>query len=87
MGNKVCIDAIWYELNKENKTASVTYSDKKEKKYQGEVVIPEVVVYEEEEYVVKEIGNNAFIRCSGLTSITISESVANIGDGAFWQCI
>ena len=47
MANKVCIDNIWYELNKETKEATVTYPDNEEEKYQGEVVIPEIVVYED----------------------------------------
>lgn len=33
------------------------------------------------------IGNYAFYDCSGLTSITIPESVTSIGDGAFQDCI
>jgi hypothetical protein len=32
------------------------------------------------------IGDNAFIRCSGLTSVTIGNSVTIIGDDAFQSC-
>ncbi|WP_296864525.1 leucine-rich repeat domain-containing protein [uncultured Methanobrevibacter sp.] len=35
---------------------------------------------------VVSIGDNAFINCTGLTSITIPNSVASIGDGAFSDC-
>ena len=86
MGNKVCIDGIWYCLNKEDKTASVTSSDDKEEKYQGEVVIPEVVVYEGEEYAVTGIGWFALKDCSGLTAITIPSNVKEIGGWAFSDC-
>ena len=35
---------------------------------------------------VTSIGNNAFLGCSGLTSVTIPEGVINIGAGAFAGC-
>ena len=82
MGNKVCIDGIWYELNKMIKKATVTTSGNKEK-YQGKAVIPEVVAYEGVEYAVTEIGWGAFEDCCDLISIIIPESVTSIGYQAF----
>ena len=35
---------------------------------------------------VTSIGNNAFVGCIGLNSISIPENVTSIGDGAFWDC-
>lgn len=83
MGNTVRIDGIWYYLNKEE--AMVTISDIIEK-YHGEIVIPEAVVYEGEKYIVTEIWS-AFDGCDGLTSITIPESVKEIGSRTFYKCI
>ena len=37
-------------------------------------------------YQVTSIGNNAFVDCSGLTSIEIPSSVTNIGSFAFSSC-
>lgn len=77
---EVCIDGILYNLDKETQTAMVISPDNEEDKYRGEVVIPEVVVYEGEGYAVTEVANLAFSDCSGLTSIIVSEGVINIGD-------
>lgn len=83
---EVCIDGIWYNLDKEAQTAMVISSDNEEDKYQGEVVIPEVVVYEEEEYAVTHIEGLAFYGCSGITTITIPKNVIYIGHGTFTRC-
>ena len=83
------IDGIYYNLIK-GKAAEVTYKDDgdyNKDAYSGEVVIPEKVTYEGVEYPVESIGQYAFYNCSGLTSITIPNSVTSIGDQAFWRCI
>ena len=56
------------------------------RKYSGKVVIPEEVNYNNKTYKVTSIGYHAFWNCSGLTSITIPNSVANIGEEAFFDC-
>ncbi len=35
---------------------------------------------------VTEIGNNAFINCTGIRSLTLHDSVTSIGDYAFYSC-
>lgn len=53
----------------------------------GELIIPESVDYLENTYDVTIIGEYAFAGCSGLTgSLTIPNSVTNIGEYAFSQC-
>ena len=79
----VKVDGICYNLNSEGKTAEVTSG---EEKYSGEVVIPSSITVEGKEYTVKSIGNEAFYKCSGLTSVDILNSVTSIGDYAFGGC-
>ena len=37
-------------------------------------------------YTVDKIGNGAFTRCTGITSVTIPDSVTEIGSEAFYGC-
>ena len=50
--------------------------------YSGNVVIPPSVSYVGKNYSVTSIEWDAFYGCSGLTSVTIPNSVTSIGDGA-----
>ncbi|MDE5607992.1 MAG: leucine-rich repeat domain-containing protein [Muribaculaceae bacterium] len=52
----------------------------------GVVVIPDIAMDGETEYSVISIGKSAFNSCSGLTSVTIGNSVQTIGDKAFFYC-
>lgn len=54
--------------------------------YSGNIVIPSKVMYNNRTLTVIGIGNYAFNGCSGLTSITIPNSVTRIGDYAFYEC-
>ncbi|MDE5745149.1 MAG: leucine-rich repeat protein [Paramuribaculum sp.] len=51
-----------------------------------DLIIPDEIVYEGNKYPVVEIREEAFYNCSGLTSITIPESVTSIGYSAFSRC-
>ena len=50
------------------------------------VTIPETVHYGHKDYTVTTIHSSAFSRCTGLTSITIPNSVTSIGNSAFSGC-
>ena len=75
------LDGIFYNLDKENKTASVaSYS------YKGAVVIPETISVDGKAYTVTSLGEKCFSGCWGLTSITIPNSVTRIGEYCFSSC-
>ena len=81
---EVEIDGINYEVVTKIKEATVVA--KSSGKYTGKVVIPESVEYEGVSCAVTSIGDRAFRNCSGLTSVTIGNSVESIGDYAFDGC-
>ncbi len=52
----------------------------------GALTIPSTVVLYGTTYTVNSIGSSAFENCSGLTEVTIPESVTSIGSNAFSGC-
>ena len=89
--NSVCIDGLYYVLDKDNLTAKVTYKSQKGYSYNegwdiSEAVIPETVTYKKKTYRITLIGGNAFAYCKNLTSVSIPNSVNRIGRYAFYGC-
>ena len=76
------IGGIYYNLVKKTQ-AEVTSNPKQ---YSGAVVIPATVDYDGVTYDVTTIGERAFSGCSGMTSVTIPNSVTFIGEYAFRDC-
>ena len=83
-------DGLCYNVNSGNTTVTVTYQ-KTATSYgntygdgyenlTGDLVIPESVTHLGKTYQVTSIGDRAFINCTGLTSVTIPNSVTIIGD-------
>ena len=77
------IDGIKYRLDEYNFTAEVV---KKSGGYDGDIIIPETVDFNDDSYRVTSIEYSAFENCSSLTSIVIPDIVTSIGRGAFRNC-
>ena len=81
------VDGIYYFLNQSNKTAQVaSYYDENIFTEDGDLCIPESISVEGTIYVVTSLGNWCFSGCTGLTSITIPNSVTSLGGGCFQNC-
>ena len=81
---------IYYKITS-NLKVSVTYQGNRyssySNEYEGAITIPSSVSYNGKTYSVTSIEVQAFQDCSGLTSVTIPNSVTSIGIGAFSGCI
>ncbi|MBQ6068326.1 MAG: leucine-rich repeat domain-containing protein [Bacteroidales bacterium] len=53
----------------------------------GSVQVPSTVTHSGSTYMVVSIGNNAFSGCTGMTSLSIPNSVTSIGNSACSQCV
>ena len=81
---QVLIDNINYELDPTTRTASVWSF--RNGNYSGDIVIPATETYNNTVYCVTSIRDWAFEGSTGLTSITIPNSVTSIGEQAFEYC-
>ncbi len=82
---------IYYKWSNNNKTElsvsySGSYANNVSNEYTGTVIIPPSVTYNGNTYPVTSVGSSAFYDCSGLTSVSIPNSVTSVGSSAFYGC-
>ena len=87
---RVQIDDLYYNLDATTKTAQVTSQNSSNPYWSTTITtanIPSSVTYNSKTYSVTSIRGAAFYNCSGLTSVTIPNSVTSIvGESAFYGC-
>ena len=77
-------NGIYYTVNRTQ--ATVTYKTTDYNTYSGDVIIPQQVVHNGVTYTVTTIDAEAFRSSTGLTSVTIPNTVTEIGMMAFYEC-
>lgn len=79
------VDGMYFNIvSASDRTCEVTSGDTK---YSGDVVIPESVIYKNQEVKIVRIGERAFYNCKILTSVILSNSILEIGNEAFYNCL
>ena len=85
--DRFTVDGLCYVTNGDGISVYVTCQNSNHNpsytSLSGALNIPATVTYKEKTYSVTSIDRLAFCRCSGLTSVTIGNSVTIIGDQAF----
>lgn len=77
------IDGLYYDLDTSNRTATVTYEVDGTGNYaslSANVKIPESIVYNGVTFTVTKIADKAFANCTVMESISISCTVAQVGN-------
>lgn len=83
-GDTFVSDNLQYKINGNGKTVTLLRYEGNEPS--GSVTIPTTATNGGNEYRVTSIGDYAFYKCTGLTSVTIPEGVTSIRNYAFGDC-
>lgn len=80
------VDGIYYNINKQEKTAEVTSKGYLSNNYVGVIEIPENIKVDNEINVVISIGEGAFEHCDKLTKVVLPNTIQTIDRFAFSWC-
>lgn len=78
----ILADGLCYEIKEDTHVAVIGYHDEEKES----IIIPELISYEDKEYPVKEIGENAFSYQQVLREVSLPDSLEMIGKEAFCGC-
>ncbi|MBQ0089839.1 MAG: C10 family peptidase [Prevotellaceae bacterium] len=81
----VIVNGIYYTLDEETTEATVVSRNGRKNTYSGDIIIPNVIQYNETEYKVTAIEESAFEECIDLVSVVVGDNVKTIKDYAFWS--
>ena len=81
---KVFIDSVYYTLDNTAMTAQIAVQSNNTAV--GDIVINDTVTYEGVNYAVSKMADGAFAECNQLTSITLPQTLRNLGQYAFLRC-
>ena len=77
---------IYYHILPDRKSVSIVRKTLNTHVYSGNIILPKKVKYDNMQFTVTTIGENAFHYCPNLQSVTIPNSVTTIGNRAFIGC-
>ena len=80
------VDGVYYSKIDDTSVRVTCKTNTSSNDYSGDIVIPATVEYDGIAYFVREIGAQAFINCSNLNSVVISEGVESVNYMAFGYC-
>ena len=85
-GQTITYKVLSEPTDTENGRAQVIYSEEVNNKLSGDVVIPSTVTNSNMTYNVVEVSANSFREASGMTRLTLPETITVIGQDAFANC-
>ena len=86
MAYDLVADGIYYNVNEDGTTLSVTYETSSGGSYSGDIVIPDQVTHDGVTREVTAIGDSAFYACQWMTSVSLPSTVTTIEDYGFYAC-
>ncbi len=81
-GDEFHLDGFHYKNN--NNVLSVCQCSYYQ--YDGDIVIPTSITYRGGSYVVKGIENEAFYKCTGISTVYLNDSISTMGSSVFERC-